>query len=342
MLQAQPYVAKAASQEMDAQNKAAQAKIDAANAPQTSKKSFVDTVKDHLGLIAGVGTVAGLSTQIPTLYNILSTPQGKAPELPPPPDTTALAQKKPVTIPNTPDVYQQGVYPYQVRQAQTQLQNDSAALKADPYNPSLLRAVTNDKSVYDSLNNKMTVDLQNWNKQHPQNDQMVDNYLSKDQTAIKQVTDALNQGALPGSGVDAFMNRLADDNSVANKNPAYAGLRAAVGTLEADGVLSPGDINRALTSNAAKATLANKLNVYYKKIQQVMPNYRTTPDYSSPGANLMNAAVANTSNAISTNSALLNQTLQAAPSAQASPTPDAFQQMLRAKFQPAPYGQQAQ
>jgi hypothetical protein len=49
-------------------------------------------------------------------------------------------------------------------------------------------------------------------------------------------------------------------------------------------------------------------------------------------------------NQINTPSTTLNSVLNTAPTQapQATPTPDAFQQMLRAKFQPAQYGQPAQ
>ncbi len=270
--------------------------------------------------IGGILTTLGAATQIPNVVGALTPSKAGTGSFPQAPDTTNIENKTPVTIPNTSDVYQQGVYPYQLKQAQSKVASDAIALKNDPYNPTLQKAYQNDQNIVDSYQSKINIDLANWNKQHPQDDKMVDNYLSRDKQAIDDVQSSLKSGALADSGAGALINSLTNDDILANKNPQYANLRSQVKVLEQDGIISQGDIHRAMTSSSAAAQLSAKLKAYYSKLQQVMPNYRTTPDYNPPpsGKDIINSQLQGALNPAPTS---------AAPTP--SPTPDLFQKLLQ-------------
>jgi len=302
----------------------------------TKKGNIITNQPAWAKAIEGLGVTYGAikgAEQIPGLFNTLTAPSGSGASttfsdlntirqragnpnaasvvdqngnaiFPDVSNFSSLPQKQAAKIPNTSDVFQHGVMPYQVKQAQQTLQADTQALQANPRNIELQAKVKSDADNYNALNSQMSTDLENYYKTHPQNDTLVDNFLNRDGDAIKTVTNLIDKGgALPKDGAGALSNMLSPEQSIQDKNPAYAGLYSSIKVLEHDGVIPQGTVTKDMTVKAAKQALNKALQAYYGKLMQVVPNYRNTIDYTSPGASILHAqtsAITNGTSATST------------------------------------------
>ena len=106
----------------------------------------------------------------------------------------------------------------------------------------------------------------------------------------------------------ALINMMSSERSVQDKNPAYAGLYSSVKILENDKVIPQGTITKDMTIPAAKQALNRALSAYYGRLMQVVPNYRNTLDFNSPGANILSTVAHQAANGL-TSSPTLNSIL---------------------------------
>lgn len=246
-----------------------------------------------------------------------------------PDPNTISSTPTPSKIPNDSNIYVHGVMPYQVNQAQQQAASAQQALQANPYNPTLKLNAKNAQHNYDRLNGLMNVDLANYQKTHPTNDTMVDNKKADGQN-IEKVVNLLGSGALPKDQLGALTNQITSESAAQAHNSKYAELVSRVQQLENNGVILQGTIARGMTENEAKTKLVGALQTYYTKLALYEKNYRLTPDYTSPGANLIHSQV----NAINTGSPKLDSIITPTPQPdQPNPTPNLFQRLSNASAQ---------